>query len=237
MRSIAIARFALGLGLALAGTFARAGEEGRLYTPGPFDRVEIDGAGQVRLVQADRDEVFVSGDERMQQGVEVDRSGSRLHLSLPGAWKFWDNGKAQVEIRMRTVSRITMSGAADLFVPGPLKTPHLGVDIAGAGLTHFDDLRADELNLTISGSGESQLAGRVEAMRLSVSGRGKVTAGQLQVGHASVSISGVGNADVWVTDSLQVDISGAGHVTYAGQPKVRQSISGLGSVDASSERR
>jgi hypothetical protein len=226
----------LAVGLALAGPPAPA-DEGKLYTPGPFDRVEIDGSGQVRLVQGERDEVFVSGDERMQEGVQVDRSGNRLHVSLPGAWKFWNNGKAQVEIRLRNVSRITMSGAADLYAPGVVRSPQLSIDIAGAGLTHFDDLRADKLGFTISGSGEGQLAGRVEEMRLSVSGRGKVTAGQLQVGNAHVSISGVGNADLWVTDNLRVDISGAGHVTYTGQPKIRQSISGLGSVDAVAERR
>jgi hypothetical protein len=236
------ARLAGALGLSFALALAGApvpvrADEGKLYTPGPFDRIEIDGSGQVRLVQGDRDEVFVSGDERMQEGVQVDRSGDRLHVSLPGAWKFWNNGKAQVEIRMRNVNRITMSGAADLYAPGVIRSPQLGIDIAGAGLTHFDDLRADKLGFTISGSGEGQLAGRVEEMRLSVSGRGKVTAGQLQVGSASVSISGVGNADLWVTDQLRVDISGAGHVTYAGQPKVRQSISGLGSVDAIAERR
>jgi len=226
----------LALGLALAGTHALAADEGKLYTPGPFDRIEIDGSGQVRLVQGERDEVFVSGDERMQEGVQIDRSGSRLHVSLPGAWKFWNNGKAQVEIRMRNVSRITMSGAADLYAPGVIRSSQLGIDIAGAGLTHFDDLRAEKLGFTISGSGEGQLAGRVEEMRLSVSGRGKVTAGQLQVGNAHVSISGVGNADLWVTDNLRVDISGAGHVTYAGQPKIRQSISGLGSVDANEKK-
>ena len=114
---------ALALGLALAGTHARAAEEGKLYTPGPFDRIEIDGSGQVRLVQGERDEVFVSGDERMQEGVQVDRSGNRLHVSLPGAWKFWNNGKAQVEIRLRNVSRITMSGAADLYAPGVVRSP------------------------------------------------------------------------------------------------------------------
>ena len=232
----------VGVGLILALALASAGapahaDEGRLYTPGPFDRVEIDGSGQVRLVQGERDEVYVSGDERMQEGVQVERSGDRLHVSLPGAWKFWNNGKAQVEIRLRNVSRITMSGAADLFAPATIRSPQLSVDIAGAGLTHFDDLRADKLSFSISGSGEGQLAGRVDQMRLSVSGRGKVTAGQLQVGSASVSISGVGNADLWVTDDLRVDISGAGHVTYAGQPKIRQSISGLGSVDAVPERR
>jgi hypothetical protein len=227
---------ALALVLALAGPHAHA-DEGKLYTPGPFDRVEIDGSGQVRLVQGERDEVFVGGDDRMQEGVQVERRGDRLHVSLPGAWKFWNNGKAQVEIRMRSVSRITMSGAADLYAPGVVRSPQLAIDIAGAGLTHFDDLRAGKLSFTISGSGEGQLAGRVEEMRLSVSGRGKVTAGQLQVGDAHVSISGVGNADLWVTDNLRVDISGAGHVTYAGQPKIRQSISGLGSVDAIAERR
>jgi hypothetical protein len=191
----------------------------------------------VRVVQADRDEVFVGGDERVQQGVEVDRHGNRLHLSLPGAWKFWDNGKAQVEIRVRSLSRITLSGAADFFVPGTFKTPQLGIEIAGSGVAHFDDLRADKVSLSISGSGDGQLAGRVDELRLNVSGRGHVAAGRLQVGDANVSISGVGDADVWVTDNLRVDISGAGHVTYAGQAKVRQTISGLGSVDASGERR
>jgi len=226
------------LGLALALAFAPAwADEGKLYTPGPFDRIEIDGAGQVRLVQGERDEVFVGGDERMQEGVQIECRHDRLHVSLPGAWKFWNNGKAQVEVRLRHVSRITMSGAADLYAPGTIRSPQLSIDIAGAGLTHFDDLRAEKLGFSISGSGEGQLAGRVDQMRLEVSGRGKVTAGQLQVGSANVSISGVGNADLWVTDDLRVDISGAGHVTYAGQPKIRQSISGLGSVDASGERR
>jgi hypothetical protein len=227
---------ALALAAALAGAGAR-GDEGRLYTPGPFDRLEIDGSGQVRLVQGERDEVFVAGSPQTQAGVEVERTGNRVRVSLPGAWKFWDNGKAQVEVRMKNVSRITMAGAGDLVAPGPIRSAQLTIDISGAGLARFDDLRADKLDFVISGSGEGQLAGHVDQLQLSVSGRGKVTAPQLQVGNASVSISGVGNADLWVADSLRVDISGAGHVTYAGQPKIRQSISGMGSVEASSGRR
>jgi hypothetical protein len=225
-------------GLALAGACAGAwAEEGRVYTPGAFDRVEIDGAGQVRLVQGDRAEVFVGGDAQAQEAVEITLAGDVLQLSLPGAWKFWDPAKAQVEVRMKNVRRITMSGAADLVAPGAIRSPDLSVDISGAGLARFDDLHADKMKFVISGAGEGQLAGRVDELALSLSGRGKVTAGQLQVGKAHVSISGVGNADLWVTDDLRVDISGAGHVTYAGQPKVRQSISGLGSVDASDARR
>jgi hypothetical protein len=226
----------LALALAVAGAHAQ-GPEGKLYSPGAFDRLDISGAGSVRLVQGDRDEVFVSGDAQTQSAVSVDRVGSEMRISLPGAWKFWDNDKAQVEVRMRNVSRISLSGVSDLVAAGTIKSPHLGIDIAGSGTVRFDDLRADALSFSISGSGEGQLAGRVDALKLDVSGRGKISADQLQVGDARVSISGVGNADLWVTDALNANISGAGHVHYRGQPKVRQSISGLGSVEASADRR
>jgi len=211
--------------------------EGRLLTPGAFDRVEIDGAGQVRLVQGDRDEVLVNGDERARAGVDVELSGRTLHLDLPGGWKFWDAGKAQVEVRLRRLTKLTMSGAGDVYAVGTFTGPQLGVDVAGSGVVKFDDLRVDKLAFSISGSGEGQIAGRTDHLGLSVSGRGKVVAPQFQIGTASVSISGVGNADLWVTDELKVDISGAGHVRYAGSPKVRQSISGLGSVDANGDKR
>lgn len=224
--------------LALAcGTACAQAPEGKLYTPGAFERIEIDGAGQVRVVQGERDEVFVNGDARQQAGVEVEVSGKTLHLDLPGGWKFWDSGKAQVEVRVRHLAKLTMQGAGDVYASGAFSGPSLGVEVAGSGVVHFDDLHVDQLSFSISGSGEGQLAGRVDRLSLSVSGRGKVLAPQLQVATAKVSISGVGNADLWVTDDLHVDISGAGHVRYLGSPKVRQSISGLGSVDASGDRR
>lgn len=222
------------LALACGAALAQA-PEGKLYTPGAFERVEIDGAGQVRLVQGERDEVLVNGNARQQEGVEVEVSGKTLHLDLPGGWKFWDAGKAQVEVRVRHLSKLSMQGAGDVYASGTFTGATLGVEVAGSGVVHFDDLRVDHLSFSISGSGEGQLAGRIDGLSLSVSGRGKVLAPQLQVGSAHVSISGVGNADLWVTDDLRVDISGAGHVRYLGSPKVRQSISGLGSVDASGD--
>ena len=220
---------ALACGAALAQAQA---PEGKLYTPGTFERVVIDGAGQVRLVQGERDEVLVNGNARQQDGVEVGVSGRTLHLDLPGGWKFWDAGKAQVEVRVRHLTKLSMQGAGDVYATGTFTGSSLGVEVSGSGVVHFDDLHVDHLSFEISGSGEGQLAGRIDGLSLSVSGRGKVLAPQLQVGSARVSISGVGNADLWVTDDLHVDISGAGHVRYFGAPKVRQSISGLGSVDA-----
>jgi Putative auto-transporter adhesin, head GIN domain len=224
--------------LVLAPVFAHAqAPEGKIYAPGPFDSVVLDGAGQVRLVQGDRDEVFVSGDAQAQEAVEVRLSGSRIHIDLPGSWKFWNNGSgAQVEVRVRHLSRLTLSGANDVVAPGLITGDHLTVSMAGSGVARFDQLQVGNLNFEISGAGEGQLAGKVDQLRLSVSGKGKIGAEQLRAGGADVSISGVGNAVLWTVNSLRVQISGAGHVDYWGQPTVRKSISGFGSVDARGDK-
>jgi hypothetical protein len=207
--------------------------EGKVYAPGPFDSVVVDGAGQVRLVQGDRDEVFVLGDENAQEGVDIRLVGGRMKIDLPGSWKFWNNGSgAQVEVRVRHLSRLTLSGANDVLAPGPISGDQLTISMAGSGLVRFDQLQVGRLNFDISGAGEGQLAGHVDQLKLSVSGKGKIGAEQLRAGSADVSISGVGHAQLWTTNDLRVQISGAGHIEYWGQPTVRKSISGFGSVDA-----
>ena len=230
-RFLALAAFLLGPVLA----FAQA-PEGRVYAPGPFDSVVLDGAGQVRLVQGDRDEIFVAGDAQAQ-AVDIRLRGGRLVIDLPGSWKFWNNGSgAQVEVRVRHLSHLTLSGANDVIAAGPISGDQLTVQMAGSGVARFDQLQVGRLNFEISGAGEGQLAGKVDQLRLSVSGKGKIGAEQLRTDGANVSISGVGNAVLWTVRALNVQISGAGHVDYWGQPTVRKSISGFGSVEARGDK-
>ena len=212
---------------------ARDTDAGKVYAPGPFDRVVVDGSGQVRLVQGDRDEVFVPGDEHAQDDVDIRLSNGQMKVDLPGSWKFWNNGNgAQVEIRMRHLTKLTLSGSNDVLAAGPITGDQLTISMAGSGVARFDQLQVGNLNFDISGAGEGQLAGKVDQLRLSVSGKGKIGAEQLRAGGADVSINGVGNASLWTGNALRVQISGAGHVDYWGQPTVNKSISGFGSVDA-----
>ena len=224
--------------IVLAPCAARAqAPEGKVYAPGAFDSVTVDGSGQVRLVQSDRDEVFVPGDADAQEAVDVSLHGSRNKIDLPGGWRFWKNGNgALVEVRVRHLNRLTLSGSNDVVAPGPITGDHLAIGMAGSGLARFDQLQVGALSFDISGSGEGQLAGKVDHLRLTVSGKGKIAAEQLRANAADVSISGVANASLWAVGDLRVQISGAGHVDYWGQPNLRKSISGFGSVDARGDK-
>lgn len=218
--------------LAAAAAQAQA-PEGRLYTPGAFDRLEVAGSAKVRLSQGEHDQVFIHGDADVQQGVEVQLVNQRLVIRPTGGWKFWSSARLQIEVEMRRLSQISLSGASDLHAPGPIRAERLSIGISGAGLARFDALTAEQLRFDISGAGDGQLAGQVEQLNLSVAGKGKLLAEQLRAARASVSISGIGNANLWVTDSLRVSISGIGSVEYWGQPKLdRRSGSGMTTIKA-----
>jgi len=226
------------LTLGLLAAFAAHAQEGKSYAPGPFNRLEIDGAAKVTLKQGDKDQVFVRGNPATQERVEVELDGKTLLIHTEGNWKFWRKDPLIVDVQMREPRAITLSGASDLQASGPVKTPKLSVEISGAADVRLDALDTDELRFDVSGAGDGRLAGRAGMLVITLSGTGKIRAEELKTKAAKVSISGAGGARLWVTDMLSASISGIGDVDYFGSPgKVSREVSGLGSIKALGEKK
>lgn len=209
---------------------------GRAYTPGAFDSLELAGAARVLLVQGSRDQVFIAGDADVQKSVEVELADRQLVVRPGGGWKFWGAAKPFVQVEMRQLRQLSISGASDVHAPWPLHADQLRISISGAGLARLDQLQARQLQFSISGAGDGQLGGRVGELTLQISGKGKVVADRLEAQRARVSVSGIGNVVLWATDELSAHISGIGSVDYYGNPRVQRSVSGMGSISAKGEK-
>lgn len=210
---------------------------GRLYAPGPFDRLELAGAARVTLYQGERDQAFISGDDDVQKSVEVVLANRQLSIRPVGGWKFWNSARIHVQVEMRQPRQITVSGASDLHAPALLRVEQLRLSISGAGVARLEQVQAQQLAFEVSGSGEGQLGGQVDELLVRISGKGKVLAEQLRAQGARVSVSGIGNVTLWATDHLSANISGVGSIDYFGQPVVQRSVSGMGSISAKGDRR
>lgn len=208
---------------------------GRSYAPGSFQRLEISGSADVRLQQGDRDEVFISGDEDMQKSVQVLLRGNRLEVQPSGGWKFWRSSRLQMEVTVRNLEQLELSGNGEVHAPATFRAERLGVSISGSGLVRFDDLQAQRLHFAVAGSGEGQLRGQLNLLSLAISGKGKLMAEQLRSERAVVAISGVGQAQLWVTQSLNINIMGVGTVDYWGNPQLTRSSSGVAKINPRGE--
>jgi hypothetical protein len=205
--------------------------EGRTYTPGAFDAIEISGSASVHFTQGPADQVFVAGDAGLQQAIGVEVRNGQLRIKQRGAWKFWDSRKLRIEVTARDLRRVSISGAADFSAATPLRADKLVVSISGAGTARFDQLDVATLDFQVSGSGDGQVAGTAKDLSVRISGRSDLRAEDLKAEHAAVSISGVGDVRVWVRQDLAIAVAGAGKVDYWGAPpNVARNVSGAATI-------
>jgi len=210
--------------------------EGRLYVSRPFERLELSGTANVRLIQGERDQVFVAGDAEAQKQIELDFSHDRLLIRSVDGWKMWRSQRPQIDVTLRRLNQLVLSGAGDLHAPGAFRCGQLTVSISGAGSARFDELSAQRLNFGISGAGTGRISGQVNEMMLRISGKGQLQAENLQATRAGVSISGIGEAEIWATEQLQISVSGFGQVDYWGRPEVQRQSSGISRVNARGDK-
>lgn len=216
--------------------WASAGEagaqqaDGKVYTPGPFDGVEISGSATIDFVQGTTDQVVVQGGEDAQRAVTLAVRGGMLRIDPAGSWKFWDASRARIQVSARELKRVSISGAANFQATGPVRADALTVTISGAGRARFDQLETGSLDFRVSGSGDGQLAGSARDLHVRISGRSDFRGEELRSEHAVVSISGVGDVKVWATQDLEASVAGVGRIDYWGAPVVRRSVSGAATI-------
>ena len=104
------------------------------------------------------------------------------------------------------------------------------LEVAGSGDVEAEDISADELAVTMSGSGDVQISGKVGSQKVDISGSGDYKAEDLESARANVDVGGSGSALVNTSDELEAKVSGSGSIEYIGDPTVEQDASGSGEV-------
>ena len=229
MRKIA---FLLGVALLAGLPLAPAQTtEGRTYTPGNFDSIEIAGSADVRFTQGATDQIFVRGDEAAQRAVLFEVRNGRLRINQGGAWRFWDANRVRIEVQSRDLTRVSISGAGDFSAADPVRAERLTVSISGAGSARFERLDARTLTFQIAGKGDGQIAGTTKELFVKISGHGEFRGEDLRADLCEVQVSGVGNARVWTVDQLRLAVAGVGKIDYWGTPQVQRRISGAATIN------
>ncbi len=210
---------------------AQTADTGKVYQPGPFDSIVVEGSAGVRFTQGGVDQVTIDGDEAAHKAVQLELRGTRLVVRTKATWWFGSQRHLQLNVTARALKHLSISGASDFRAAGLVQGERLVVSTSGAGQVRFDQLQVQQLSFDVSGAGDGVFAGQARDINVDISGKGRFEGENLAAEQGRVSISGVGDAAVWVTRALRVSVSGAGSVDYWGRPDLRPSISGLGNIN------
>lgn len=173
-----------------------------------FDQIKLAGVGTVNVVAGEQQSVQVTTDDNLLECIRTDVENGQLRIETTRSIRPQTDLVVHVTVPQVTAARVS-----------------------GSGEMNLDGVASQELELSISGSGDLKANGQVVDLKTKISGAGQADLQQLAADNAEIKISGAGDIDLFASQSLDVRVSGAGNVNCFGNPThVSQRVSGAGSV-------
>jgi Putative auto-transporter adhesin, head GIN domain len=201
-----------------------------------FSRIEVYGTAEVRLRQGTTEGATIEAAAKILPRIRTEVRDRTLFIDVAqerqwSDWTHWSGTRRspRVTVDFIKLDQLESAGAIKLAADD-LRADELRLDFSGASTVRIGNLQASQLRLEGSGATKAELAGKVGAQVVNLSGAGSYRASGLESDRAELHVSGAGKAFVNARTSLAVEISGAGLVEYLGNPKLEQDISGVGKV-------
>jgi len=134
-----------------------------------------------------------------------------------------------IYVSVTDINGITNRGAGTVLSSSQLNAGALNLTLQGAGSIDIA-VNVTQLTTQVSGVGTVLLRGNATTHAATLTGVGSLRSYELQTDTTTVSITGLGSAEVTALNTLTVNISGTGSVNYHGSPQVTVQRTGLGIV-------
>ena len=174
-----------------------------------FTGVELAGSNNVVIHVGGKQHVVVRADDNLLRRVTTTVQGPTLVVGNTSG-SFETKSPMSVDVTVPTLSGLMLSGSGNIVVSG---------------------VRADRLEVTLSGSGTLTGSGAAEKLDVTVPGSGSVELFPLVAGDVRAAVSGSGSIFVTATKRLEGSVSGSGAIIYAGNPEaVTKNVTGSGAI-------
>lgn len=212
----------------------------------PFDKLEIEGCFDVRLVPGTPARAVVSATDDQQPRIRVEQDGKRvrigfaersdydvcrggpIHVAITASFEKSESvelgmkGSGSLDANVPRAAGLTaaIAGSGRIALHGAAGDCNLNV--AGSGAVDASAFACDSTaKITVQGSGSTKAAGKTKSCNVVVNGSGGVMADGLDCESADIAINGSGSVGLAKLASLNVQINGSGQVKYRGEPTLR----------------
>lgn len=195
-----------------------------------FKAVELDGVGELHIVQGETVALVIEAEPRLLSVLSAKVEDGVLRFDY-GPRPIATNQPIRFLLTVRELTHLRLGGSGDCQVER-LRTPRLEAEISGSGSLTIADLDTREWIAELAGSGSMTIGGRAVSQQVSISGAGDYRAVRLVSQHADASIDGAGTIELNVAQQLVASIDGAGEIRYQGKPALVRRLNGAGSIEA-----
>lgn len=137
----------------------------------------------------------------------------------------------KVYVSMKNVNELQVNGGGKIVSENSVATDFITLGVAGNGSMDVD-LKGNTVKAEITGAGNLNLRGYATSLDAMLGGSGSLTGYACALEAAKVKLSGSGNCELTVSNTLDATVMGSGTLKHKGNTKsVTKKIYGSGIVD------
>jgi hypothetical protein len=198
-----------------------------------FTSISVASGIDLYLSPGDKETVVVSASDikyRDKIVTRVDGSTLKIYFDDKSRWFGNEDRKMRAYVSYKTLSRLSASGASDVYVNGFIQANDLEIHLSGSS-DFKGAVKVGNLKLDQSGSSDSKITGTAEKVNIDLSGSSDVKGFELISNYVYISSSGSSDVQITVNKEMSVHSSGASDVYYMGTGTIREmKTSGASSI-------
>ena len=200
----------------------------------PFTKISLSVTADVYLTQGNIQKVDVEGDEEDLEELVMEVVGNKLiiksksHGRIFGSWSSWDD--VNIYITLPTIEGISVAGSGSVTGRTKISTDDLDLSISGSGNIELD-IKAEEIDADITGSGDMDLKVQTHQLSCHITGSGDIEVAGTGKSIA-LKITGSGDIDAsgFEAEECIATITGSGSCEVYATKRIDANISGSGDI-------
>lgn len=189
-----------------------------------FNSIAVSSGIDLYLNQSNNEALTIKGNADLIKDVVVEQKGNHLVIKYKEGinWgRLFRNESIKVYVDVKTLNSLSASGGSDVYTQNTLKADVLNLRVSGGADLDLT-LNCKDLTVSASGGADVNLKGTGENMQANASGGADINAFNYIVNYARASASGGADLNIHVNKGLQASASGGADITYKGNASLKK---------------
>ncbi len=204
----------------------------KTFNTSDYDGVAVAGSMDVVLVPGTEGKIKVEAESNIMEHLKVEVSGGKLIIGTKNNTNINPRKPITVTVPVKSIDYASVSGSGEIKSDMTLKARNMRLKVSGSGDMNLT-IEAENLKASVTGSGDMNIAGRAENLDASVTGSGDLNTYKLKANHVEASVTGSGDLAVYINGGdLKARVTGSGDIRYKGTTRnVDKKVTGSGDID------
>jgi len=194
-----------------------------------YNGIKSAGNMAIILISGKEGKITLKGDSNLLEYIITEIKNGDLIIKVKKGVKLDYKKSIEIVVPFESIDKVSLAGSGDLENKGVIEADNLSVSLVGSGNIKLD-IKTNSITGAVAGSGKLTLVGTTNKLNAKVTGSGEFLGFGLQSEDTQIAVAGTGDAQVVSNKNLSARVVGSGDIKYKGNPKKETKVSGSGSI-------